>query len=99
MNITAPEELNLTLKRLLMRVPYTMREDERVQQTALLYLKLGGTKLAGHYLQTTARFWQSDPLDMGRSLNFPKINEMKSESEADDDDDDSDDNENDGTSD
>lgn len=41
-----PEEYVLAFNRLMRRMPVEFREDETIRKTALVYLKVGGEKLA-----------------------------------------------------
>ncbi len=44
--LNIPEEYELAFNRLMRRVPIEFRDDMTVRKTALLYLKVGGEKLA-----------------------------------------------------
>jgi hypothetical protein len=41
-----PKEYELAFNRVMQRVPIEFREDKTIRRTALIYLKLGGEKLA-----------------------------------------------------
>ncbi len=44
--LTVPEKMEMTLNRVLQRVPAGMRGDIELQESILLFLKLGGERLA-----------------------------------------------------
>ena len=44
--LTVPEKMEMTLNRVLQRVPAGMRSDIELQESILLFLKLGGERLA-----------------------------------------------------
>ena len=44
--LNIPEKLQGTFNRLMRKLPEELRDDERVQKTTLLFLQLGGEKLA-----------------------------------------------------
>ena len=44
--LTVPEKMEMTLNRVLQRVPAGMRSDFELQESILLFLKLGGERLA-----------------------------------------------------
>jgi len=49
--LNIPEEFQYTFKRLINLVPYKQRNDRHTQEIVLLYLKLGGEKLARQYVE------------------------------------------------
>ena len=46
-----PDEFQYTFQRLINLVPYKQRNDRHAQKVLLLYLKLGGEKLARQYIE------------------------------------------------
>jgi hypothetical protein len=50
-----PDEFQGSIRRLLNRVPSEQRVDETLQAALLVYLKLGGEKLARHYIEITKK--------------------------------------------
>ena len=46
-----PDEFRYTFKRLINLLPYNQRNDRHAQKNVLLYLKLGGEKLARQYIE------------------------------------------------
>ena len=49
--LNIPDEFQYTFKRLINLVPYKQRNDRHAQKIVLLYLKLGGEKLAKQYIE------------------------------------------------
>jgi hypothetical protein len=49
--LNIPDEFQYTFKRLINLVPYKQRNDRNAQKIVLLYLKLGGEKLARQYVE------------------------------------------------
>jgi hypothetical protein len=52
---TIPDEFQGSIRRLLNRMPSEQRDDETLQAALLVYLKLGGEKLARHYIETSRK--------------------------------------------
>lgn len=50
-----PDEYQGSIRRLLSRIPSEQRDDETLQASLLIYLKLGGEKLARHYIEVSRR--------------------------------------------
>ncbi len=50
-----PDEFQGSIRRLLNRVPSEQRDDETLQAALLVYLKLGGEKLARHYIEVSKK--------------------------------------------
>jgi hypothetical protein len=50
-----PDEFQGSIKRLLNRIPSEQRDDETLQTALLVYLKLGGEKLARHYIEISKK--------------------------------------------
>jgi hypothetical protein len=53
--MTIPDEFQGAIRRLLNRVPSDQRDDETLQAALLVYLKLGGEKLARHYIEISKK--------------------------------------------
>lgn len=50
-----PDEFQGSIRRLLNRIPVEQRDDETLQAALLVYLKLGGEKLARHYIEVSRK--------------------------------------------
>ena len=50
-----PDEFQGSIRRLLNRIPSEQRNDETLQAALLVYLKLGGEKLARHYIEISRK--------------------------------------------
>ncbi len=50
-----PDEFQGSIRRLLSRIPSEQRDDETLQAALLVYLKLGGEKLARHYIELSKK--------------------------------------------
>jgi hypothetical protein len=50
-----PDEFQGSIKRLLNRIPSEQRDDETLQAALLVYLKLGGEKLARHFIEISKK--------------------------------------------
>jgi hypothetical protein len=50
-----PDEFQGSIRRLLNRIPSERRDDETLQAALLVYLKLGGEKLARHYIEISKK--------------------------------------------
>ena len=50
-----PDEFQGSIRRLLNRIPSEQRDDETLQAALLVYLKLGGEKLARHYIEISRK--------------------------------------------
>jgi hypothetical protein len=50
-----PDEFQGSIRRLLNRIPSEKRDDETLQAALLVYLKLGGEKLARHYIEISKK--------------------------------------------
>jgi hypothetical protein len=49
--LNIPDEFQYAFKRLINLAPHQQRNDQDTQKTVLLYLKLGGEKLARQYIE------------------------------------------------
>lgn len=52
---TIPDEFQGPIRRLLNRIPSEQRDNETLQAALLVYLKLGGEKLARHYIEISRK--------------------------------------------
>ena len=77
MKLTIPEELQDHFKMIMRSVPLQLREQKGFEETALVYLKLGGLSLARYYTEISKKAMQKDPLEIGVTLRFPKMVEAK----------------------
>jgi hypothetical protein len=64
--IEIPEEMKLTFKRIIKRVPNELREEISLQKTTLVYLKLGGEKLAKQRIELTKKQFREGYLLLDR---------------------------------
>jgi hypothetical protein len=53
--MSIPDEFQGSIRRLLNRIPSEHRDDETLQAALLVYLKLGGEKLARHYIEISKK--------------------------------------------
>jgi hypothetical protein len=77
MKLTIPEKLQDHFKMIMRSVPLQLREQKGFEETALVYLKLGGLSLARYYVEISKKAMQKDPLEIGVALRFPKMVEAK----------------------
>ena len=64
-----PDELQGSIRRLLNRVPSEQREDETLQAALLVYLKLGGEKLARHYIEISKKVFPDQMVLIKKQLH------------------------------
>ena len=81
MKLSVPEELNTPLAMLMKGIPEELREDEDFINTALVYLKFGGIRLARQYVETRKKFNGFDPLEIDTGFRFPRLQETETEEE------------------
>jgi hypothetical protein len=77
MKLTIPEELQHHFRMIMRSAPLLLRERKGFEETALVYLKLGGLGLARYYIEISKKALQKDPLEIGITLRFPKMVEAK----------------------
>jgi len=98
--LNIPDEFQYTFKRLINLAPHQQRNDQDTQNIVLLYLKLGGEKLARQYIEIlksdlrenedrTETSEESDPA--GDLFSDPNFSEDEDEDEDEDDDSEDDD--------
>ena len=92
--LNIPDEFQYTFKRLINLAPHQQRNDQEIQKIVLLYLKLGGEKLARQYievlksdlLETEDRTETSEESDhAGDLFSDPNFSEDEDEDSEDDD--------------
>jgi hypothetical protein len=85
-NLIVPDDLVGSFKRLLSRVPADQRDDETLQQTLLMYLKLGGEKLARQRLEIFKKVFPEQMILIKRQLR-EGVDDEEMDGEGSDDDD------------
>ena len=94
--LNIPDEFQYTFKRLINLAPHQQRNDQDTQNIVLLYLKLGGEKLARQYIEILKsdlrenedRTETSEESDHSRDLfSDPNFSEDEDEDEDSEDDD------------
>ncbi len=92
--LNIPDEFQYTFKRLINLAPHQQRNDQDTQKIVLLYLKLGGEKLARQYIEVLKsdlrenedRTETSEESDHSRDLfSDPNFSEDEDEDSEDDD--------------
>ena len=83
--VIIPDEYQGSIRRLLSRIPPEQRDDETLQASLLIYLKLGGEKLARHYLEVSKRVFPDQMVLIKKQLR-EGIEEEESDEENPDDD-------------
>jgi hypothetical protein len=63
-----PDEFQGSIRRLLSRIPSEQRDDETLQASLLIYLKLGGEKLARHYIEISKKVFPDQMVLIKRQL-------------------------------
>jgi hypothetical protein len=63
-----PDEYQGSIRRLLSRIPSEQRDDETIQASLLIYLKLGGEKLARHYIEISKKVFPDQMVLIKRQL-------------------------------
>ena len=64
-----PDELQGSIRRLLNRIPPEQRDDETLQAALLVYLKLGGEKLARHYIEISKKVFPDQMVLIKKQLH------------------------------
>ena len=64
-----PDEFQGSIRRLLNRIPSEQRDDETLLSTLLVYLKLGGEKLARHYIEISKKVFPDQVILIKRQLH------------------------------
>jgi hypothetical protein len=77
--IEIPEELKLTFKRIIKKAPCELREEIELQKTTLVYLKLGGEKLARQRIELTKKQFREGYLLLDRLMSEDAENESSEE--------------------
>jgi hypothetical protein len=63
-----PDEFQGSFKRLMNRIPSEQRDDETLQQILLVYLKMGGEKLARHRIEISKKVFPDQMVLIKRQL-------------------------------
>jgi len=64
-----PDEFQGSIRRLLNRIPSEQRDDETLQAALLVYLKLGGEKLARHYIEISKKVFPDQMVLIKKQLH------------------------------
>ena len=64
-----PDEFQGSIRRLLNRIPSEQRDDETLQAALLVYLKLGGEKLARHYIEISRKTFPDQMVLIKKQFN------------------------------
>jgi hypothetical protein len=64
-----PDEFHGSIRRLLNRIPSEQRDDETLQAALLVYLKLGGEKLARHYIEISKKTFPDQMVLIKKQFN------------------------------
>jgi hypothetical protein len=64
-----PDEFQGSIRRLLNRIPAEQRDDETFQAALLVYLKLGGEKLARHYIEISKKTFPDQMVLIKKQFN------------------------------
>lgn len=83
--VIIPDEYQGSIRRLLSRIPPEQRDDETLQASLLIYLKLGGEKLARHYLEVSKRVFPDQMVLIKKQLREGIEDEESDEDNPDDD--------------
>ena len=80
-----PEEYQGSIKRLLSRAPLEQRSDEELQRRLLMYLKLGGEKLARQHVEMLKKTFPDQAILIKRHIREDEEDERDEEGASDDD--------------
>jgi len=83
--VIIPDEYQGSIRRLLSRIPPEQRDDETLQASLLIYLKLGGEKLARHYIEVSKRVFPDQMVLIKKQLR-EGIDDEESEEDSPDED-------------
>ncbi len=64
-----PDEFQGSIRRLLNRIPSELRDDKTLQAALLVYLKLGGEKLARHYIEISKKVFPNQMVLIKKQLH------------------------------
>jgi len=85
-DLDIPEELTSTFKRVIRRIPKELKEDTEFLKNLLIYLKIGGEKLARQRIEITKKPFREGYLLLNRLIPEESLEEMSDEtSEIDED--------------
>jgi len=82
MKLSIPETFSTPFAMLMKALPEELQGDEEFKDTALVYLKFGGIRLARQYVETRKRFLYFDPLETDTGFRFPRLQEVETEEGA-----------------
>ena len=74
-----PEELKFTYKRVLRRVPGELKEDPDFLKNLLVYIKIGGEKLARQRIEITKKPFREGYLLLNRLIPEEPLQEISNE--------------------
>lgn len=84
MKITLPENLTTPFAMLMKGIPEELQSDKKFQNAVLVYLKLGGVRMARKFVETKTTFLDYDPLEIDTGFRFPRLVEVDAEEASDD---------------
>ncbi len=71
-----PEEYQGSIKRLLNKVPQEQHDDENLIKILLVYLKLGGEKLARHHIEASKKVFPENMIIIKKYLQDDSEEDM-----------------------
>jgi hypothetical protein len=83
--VIIPDEYQGSVRRLLSRIPSEQRDDETLQAALLIYLKLGGEKLARHYIEISKKVFPDQMVLIKKQLREGIDDEESDEENPDED--------------
>ena len=84
MKITLPENLATPFAMLMKGIPEELQSDKKFKNAVLVYLKLGGVRMARKFVEAKTRFLDYDPLEIDTGFRFPRLVEVDTEEASDD---------------
>lgn len=84
MKITLPENLATPFAMLMKGIPEELQSDKKFKNTVLVYLKLGGVRMARKFVETKTTFLNYDPLEIDTGFRFPRLVEVDAEEASND---------------
>ena len=84
MKITLPENLTTPFAMLMKGIPEELQSDKKFKNAVLVYLKLGGVRMARKFVETKTTFLDYDPLEIDTGFRFPRLVEVDAEEASDD---------------
>lgn len=83
MKITLPENLATPFAMLMKGIPEELQSDKKFKNAVLVYLKLGGVRMARKFVETRTRFLNYEPLEIDTGFRFPRLQEVGTEEASD----------------